>query len=43
MEEERYPSLPWRGWKIVKGWDGAVMAAYIKHSEIRRVSWKMPP
>lgn len=41
MDEERYPALPWQGWKIVKGWDEAVMAVCIWHSGIRRVSWKM--
>ena len=39
MDEERYPALPWQGWKIVKRLGrGAVC---IWHSGIRRVSWKM--
>ena len=41
MDEERYPALPWQGWKIVKrlgrGGYGSVYLA----QRIRRVSWKM--
>ena len=44
MEEERYPSLPWQGWKIVKRLGrGGYGSVYIRHSEILQVSWKMPP